>query len=46
MADDAVHRKPVSAPNSLLTGKNTEKFEMRPLAAAVFVTKCPTLGHF
>jgi hypothetical protein len=26
MADDAVHGEPVSAPNSLLTGKNTGKF--------------------
>jgi hypothetical protein len=26
LADDAVHSEPVSAPNSLLTGKNTGKF--------------------
>src|ERR1700726_3816942 len=26
LADDAVYREPVSAPNSLLTGKNTGKF--------------------
>src|SRR6202035_3323541 len=26
VADDAVHREPVSASNSLLTGKNTGKF--------------------
>src|SRR5580704_9087371 len=26
LADDAVHGEPVSAPNSLITGKNTGKF--------------------
>jgi hypothetical protein len=26
LADDPVHREPVSVPNSLLTGKNTGKF--------------------
>src|SRR5262245_17878591 len=29
LADDAVHREPVSAPNSLLTGKNTGKLARR-----------------
>jgi hypothetical protein len=26
LADDPVHRQPVSAPNSLISGKNTGKF--------------------
>jgi hypothetical protein len=26
LADDPVHREPVSAPNSLITGKNTGNF--------------------
>jgi len=36
MADHAVHREPVSAQNSLLTGKNNrEFFEFRPAAVCL-----------
>jgi hypothetical protein len=42
LADDAVRREPVSAPNSLLTGKNAGKFaKSGPRVAVVFVKDVP-----
>jgi hypothetical protein len=52
LADDAVHREPVSAPNSLLTGKKTGNFAefgtsprfLRPVTAQIqsLAQKFPT----
>jgi hypothetical protein len=46
LADNAVHREPVSAPNSLLTGKNTGKFAKLGPWGSGFRHDVPTLGHF